>query len=211
MLEPMPRQLQEGGGNTLRVAGALFIISFVLAVLYLGRMVLEPLAIAVLLAFVLTPLIRRLRAWHFGRVVSVIAVVGLALGIIGAFVFIMETEITHFAREIPNYQQNLREKIASLNRAFASSGTLKRATSTLNSLASDLKDQRGGTASGAPAGEGTPVPVQVQTQPCMGTLLSRSMSSRCSPYSNVSMTRGEPAVGRDMRATTLYSVKSARN
>jgi predicted PurR-regulated permease PerM len=137
--------------------------------LYLGRMVLEPLAIAVLLAFVLAPPIRQLRRWHFGRVTSVIVVVVFALGVIGALGFVMETEITRFAGEIPQYQSNLREKIASLNKALVSSGTLKRASATLNNLAEELKVvQPKSPGEAAPEGArnaqtAVPVPVEIQT------------------------------------------------
>jgi predicted PurR-regulated permease PerM len=168
MTEPMPRHLPAGGGDTLRVAGALIIVSFVLGVLYLGRAVIEPLAMAMLLSLVLAPPIRRLRNMNFGRTASVITVVVLALCIIGALGFVMETQVTRLAEEIPQYQKNLRAKITSLNKALVSSGTLKRASSTLDSLASELKTEGGGAA-GGPGAEaqpraeaGRPIPVEVQ-------------------------------------------------
>jgi predicted PurR-regulated permease PerM len=149
-----------------RVASGLIVVSFVLAVLYLGRLVLEPLAIAVLLAFVLTPPIRRLRRWHVGKVTSVILVVAFALAIIAALGFLMEAQVTHLATEIPKYQENLREKIASLNKALSSSGTLNRASSTLDSLASELGNKEGSakaTEAGKPTGNpATPIPVEVR-------------------------------------------------
>ena len=138
MPESTSRQQPAQEGSIVRVASAVIIVSFVLTLLYLGRVVLEPLAIAVLLAFVLTPPIRRLRALFLGRVTSVIAVVGLALAILVALAFVMETQLSHLAGEIPKYQQNLREKISSLNKALVSSGTLQQASSTLDSLASEL-------------------------------------------------------------------------
>ena len=79
MPELTSRQQPAKEASIVRVACGLIIVSFVLAVLYLGRVVLEPLAIAVLLSFVLSPLIRRLRGLFLGRVTSVIAVVVIAL------------------------------------------------------------------------------------------------------------------------------------
>ena len=161
-----PRQQSAQDGSIVRVACGLIIVSFVLTVLYLGRVVLEPLAIAVLLAFVLTPPIRRLRGLFLGRVTSVIAVVVLALGIIGVLGFVMETQVAHLAGEIPKYQHNLQEKITSFNKALISSGTLKQASSTLDSLASEL-GSKGGSSQGQ-AGKGqasqqpAPIPVEVQ-------------------------------------------------
>jgi predicted PurR-regulated permease PerM len=138
-----------------------------LAFLYLGRVVLEPLAIAVLLAFVLAPLIRLLRhRLHIGRAISVVLVVAFALSIIGAFGFMMESEISRLAGEIPQYQSNLRQKIASFHSLLVPSGALRRASNALNSLAEELKERKdsgaGLAAEGAP-GARTPIPVTVQS------------------------------------------------
>ncbi|MGA9547412.1 MAG: AI-2E family transporter [Rhodomicrobium sp.] len=167
MPESTSRQQPAQEGSIVRVASAVIIVSFVLTLLYLGRVVLEPLAIAVLLAFVLTPPIRRLRSLFLGRVTSVIAVVGFALAILVALGFVMETQISHLAGEIPKYQQNIREKISSLNKALVSSGTLQQASSTLDSLASELGGK--GPTSSSPQGQAgkanqqpAPIPVEVQ-------------------------------------------------
>jgi predicted PurR-regulated permease PerM len=171
----------------VRVASGLFVLSFVLGILYLGRQVLEPLAIAVLLAFVLTPPIRRLRRWNVGRAASVILVVALAVGIIGALGFVMETQVSHLAGEVPKYQENLRAKIASLNRALVPSGTLSRASSTLDSLASELNNKDGapnGTAPRAlaPDKQATPIPVEVRkSQPATLDYIQELLSPLIEP------------------------------
>lgn len=151
----------EGAGATVRMAASLIIVSFVFGVLYLGRTVLEPLAIAVLLAFVLTPPIRRLRRLHVGRAASVIAVVALALGLIVGLGFVMETQVARLAGEIPKYQANLQGKIVSFNKALVSSGTLKQASSTLDSLAAELG---GGKSNQRTEGNQSPAPVPVEVQ-----------------------------------------------
>lgn len=166
MPESTSRQQPAQEGSVVRAASAVIIVSFVLTVLYLGRVVLEPLAIAVLLAFVLTPPIRRLRGLFLGRVTSVIAVVGFALAILVALGFVMETQISRLAGEIPKYQQNLREKISSLNKALVSSGTLQQASSTLDSLASELGGKGPNSSPQGQAGKANqqpaPIPVEVQ-------------------------------------------------
>ncbi len=167
MPELTSRQQPARESSIVSVACGLIIVSFVLAVLYLGRVVLEPLAIAVLLSFVLTPPIRRLRGLFFGRVTSVIAVVVLALAILGVLGFVMEMQVSHLAGEIPKYQHNIREKIASLNKALVSSGTLEQASSTLDSLGSELGSKG---ASSSPQGQpgnakgNQPAPIQVEVQ-----------------------------------------------
>ena len=153
MPELTSRQQPAQEPTIVRVACSLVIVSFVLAVLYLGRVVLEPLALAVLLSFVLSPPIRRLRGLFLGRVTSVIAVVAFALVILAGLGFVMEMQVSRLAGEIPKYQQNIREKVASFNKALVSSGTLEQASSTLDSLASEL-----GTKSPIQPNKASPAP-----------------------------------------------------
>jgi predicted PurR-regulated permease PerM len=164
-MQQLRSPVPETGGTTLRVAGALIIVSFVLATLYLARVILEPLAIAILLAFVLTPPLRRLRSWHVGRITSVIAVVIMALALIVAIGFVIETQITQLASQLPNYQRNLSEKVASINETLVSSGTLKQASSTLNSLAAELRGREANAAASLPANAPgrAPIPVELHS------------------------------------------------
>ena len=158
-------RVKSAEGAAVRTASAIIILSFMIAVLYLGRTVLEPLALAVLLAFVMMPPIRRLRRWGVGKVTSVIAVVIFALAFIGAFGVLMETEMTRLAGEIPRYQGNLRQKVDSVNNALVPTGALKRASATLNDLAAELKGKspKSGSDQSELGGGRTPVPVEVQT------------------------------------------------
>jgi predicted PurR-regulated permease PerM len=58
------------------------------AALYFGREVLVPIALALLLSFVLAPLVRRLQSWRFPRIIAVSIVAIFAFAIIfglGAF------------------------------------------------------------------------------------------------------------------------------
>ncbi len=59
-------------------------IVVVIAGLYFGRQVLIPLALAVVLAFLLTPLVALLEKGHFGRVPSVLAALVLSFAILTA-------------------------------------------------------------------------------------------------------------------------------
>src|SRR6201989_2980771 len=65
----------------------------VVAALYLGRTVLIPITLAVLLSFLLAPIVNLLRRIHFGRVLSVLVAVVLALGIILALGTLIGTPI----------------------------------------------------------------------------------------------------------------------
>jgi predicted PurR-regulated permease PerM len=82
----------------------------VVAGLYLGRTVLIPITLSVLLSFLLAPLVNLLRRIHLGRVPSVLVAVVLALSIIVAAGGLIGTQIADLAQEAPGYAQTIRSK-----------------------------------------------------------------------------------------------------
>ena len=83
----------------------------VVAGLYLGRTVLIPITLAVLLSFLLAPIVNLLRRIHFGRVLSVLVAVMLALGVIVALGGLIGTQLAELAQEVPKYASTIREKV----------------------------------------------------------------------------------------------------
>jgi hypothetical protein len=66
-------------GSTLT---AILVVGGIVAALYFGREVLVPIALALLLSFVLAPLVRRLQSWRFPRIIAVAIVAIFAFAII---------------------------------------------------------------------------------------------------------------------------------
>jgi predicted PurR-regulated permease PerM len=83
----------------------------VVAGLYLGRTVLIPITLAVLLSFLLAPIVNLLRRIHFGRVLSVLVAVMLALGVIVALGGLIGTQLAELAQDVPKYASTIREKV----------------------------------------------------------------------------------------------------
>jgi predicted PurR-regulated permease PerM len=63
----------------VRGLAAAVVAAIIIGTLYFGREVFVPIALAILLSFVLAPLVRLLQRWHIPRGLSVISVVLLAL------------------------------------------------------------------------------------------------------------------------------------
>src|SRR5687767_9291231 len=119
----------------------------VVATLYLAREVLVPIALAVLLSFVLAPLVRLLRRWYLPRSVAVIFSVLVAFSVILSLGALMASQVNQLATDLPQYQSTLREKIQSLRGAATGTGTLERASDVLQELGKELdKPQRGSPA-----------------------------------------------------------------
>jgi predicted PurR-regulated permease PerM len=93
----------------------------VVAILYLGRDVFLPLAIAFLLTFALAPIVSALRKRSIPKVPAVVVTVTLAFVAIGLFSFVVATQVSTLAQNIPTYQSNILEKVRALREVGASS------------------------------------------------------------------------------------------
>ena len=150
--------------NLSVIAGAAKLIVFigVVAILYFGRPVFVPLAVAILLAFILAPLVRVLRGWRFGRISSIITVVLLAFLTIFGLGMLLGEQVTHLAAGLPKYQDTLTKKIDALRGATAGRGTLGEASKVLRNLNRELKNEPEPEAGATAEQPMAPIPVEIQ-------------------------------------------------
>ena len=73
-----------------------------------------PIALAVLLSFVLAPVVGRLESWRVPRAAAVIGVAAFAFLAIFALGGVIATQVAQLAGELPRYEANMRSKIQSL-------------------------------------------------------------------------------------------------
>jgi predicted PurR-regulated permease PerM len=159
-----------GGFGAVEILVAVAIV----AALYFGREVLMPVALAVLMSFVLAPLVRQLQRWYLPRIAAVFLVVLFAFSIVFALGGLMIAQVNQVAENLPSYQSTLRDKIQSLRGAATGSGTLEQASQVLQNLGKELelrKEETRPAIPGAPnvAGQEKPIPVEVR-QPEPGAL-----------------------------------------
>ena len=110
----------------------------IVATLYFGREIFVPVALAILLSFVLAPVVNLLQRIRIPRAVAVVTVVALAFAAIFGLGGLMATQLTQLAGDLPRYQSTMREKIQSFRGATAGSGTLERAADMLQDLSKEL-------------------------------------------------------------------------
>jgi predicted PurR-regulated permease PerM len=140
--------------SLIAAAAKLLIFIGLVAILYFGRPVFVPLAVAILLAFILAPLVRALHRWHLGHIPSIVIVVLTAFLVMLGLGMILAQQVTHLAAALPQYQDTLSKKIDGLRGMMAGSGTLGRASEVLHNLMTDrqeIAEQRT-----------VPVPVEIQ-------------------------------------------------
>src|SRR5215211_6593382 len=91
-------------------------VAVVVAALYFAREVCIPLALGILLSFLLAPLALRLRHWGLGRIGSVIAAVSLAFGIVAFLGWLTVAQLYDLAAKLPQYESNIDTKIQALGK-----------------------------------------------------------------------------------------------
>jgi predicted PurR-regulated permease PerM len=163
--------------------------------LYFGREIIIPIALAILLSFVLAPVVGLLQRIRVPRGLAVVSVVILAFALIFALGSLLASQLTQLAGDLPRYQSTISDKIQSFRDTTAGRGTLERASGMLKDLSKELDKPK---EAASPLGAGTsltpktsapltPVPVEVR-QPDPGAL--ESLQSLISPLLHPLATTG---------------------
>lgn len=131
----------------------------VIAGLYLGRQVLIPFALAVVLAFLLSPVVDALQKCRLGRVPAVLVVLLLAFTVVGSVGWIVTGQLMDIVEQFPNYRSNIHEKIQSLR--IPEGSRLKSASNTVSELSAELSDASESAADKKAGKPRRPIAVQV--------------------------------------------------
>ena len=107
-----------------------------IGVLYWAQAVLVPIALAVLLTFVLTPPVSWLERW-LGRVPAVLAAVTLVFIVLGLAGWGLARQMDHLADDLPTYRVNILAKIADV-RGAGKGGSVERLQETIEGIKTDL-------------------------------------------------------------------------
>ncbi|UFW44977.1 AI-2E family transporter [Bradyrhizobium sp. WSM471] len=166
--------------------------AIIVMVLYYGREIIIPIALAVLLSFVLAPLVRLVQRLRIPRSLAVVSVVVIAFAFIFAMGSLLATQLAQLAGDLPRYQSTISEKIQSFRETTAGRGTLERASSMLKDLSKELDKPKEaanslGTIAAPKAASPKPVPVEV-LQPDPGAL--ESLQTLISPLLHPLATTG---------------------
>ena len=89
-------------------------ICVVIAALYFGRVFLIPVALAILLAFVFSPLVHQLERLSLPRVLATILVVTIAVGAVGFVGYLVYHQAITLITDLPNYRTQLAQKIGGI-------------------------------------------------------------------------------------------------
>lgn len=137
---------------------------FVITILFVGREVLMPLALAALITFLLSPLVARLERW-IGRIAAVLLVIIVLFSAIGGAGWLLARQVIDLAAKLPDYQSNIETKLRSIRLPIG--GVMKRATESIEHIQKELPTQPAADAS-----EAEPTAANAWPPPVVGNLES---------------------------------------
>ena len=149
------------------------VVAVLVASFYFAREILVPIALAVLLSFVLVPLVKLLQRVRIPRPFAVLLAVGAALAVAISLGTMVMLQVNQLISDLPRYQTTLGQKVHSLRDTLGPSGVLKGASNVLKDLGQELEtnnSEKPPVVSHSLAqrdGATTPIPVEVH-QPVPG-------------------------------------------
>jgi predicted PurR-regulated permease PerM len=143
----------------------------IIACLYWAKVVLIPVALAILVTFLLNPVVNMLQHRWLPHTPAVLLVVALVFSAVSGLGWMLMRQLTILAYELPHYQENLKQKISDFH-ALGKGGLIERVQTTIQEITGELQQLKPPTLPEMqPPGESTvppngdpekPVPVVVQ-------------------------------------------------
>ena len=176
---PRPAEVVAADTPSLRTLAGLATGVVVVAALYLGRDVLVPIMLAVLLSFVLAPLAGLLHRIGLPRVPATLLAVLVAMGVIVGLGTVIGGQVAGLAGNAPRYAETVQDKLEG-----ARSSTLGRLPGLIGGFTARL-EHAGERAAPAPAeraaDDPAPIPVTVQEESSPFEVAARVLEPILSP------------------------------
>ena len=116
---------------------AILLTAFVVTILYVGRQLLIPLALAAMLTFLLAPLVGYIERW-IGRIAAVLIVVGMLFGVFGGAGWLLTRQLIDLAARLPDYQTNIDNRLKAIR--LPTGGTFGRLSHSVSELQKQSPD-----------------------------------------------------------------------
>lgn len=158
-------------------------LALTVAALYFAQKFLIPLFLAVLLSFVLAPLVMYVQRTGLRRTPAVLVVVVLTFIVLTGITWIVTLQLEALAKEIPNHKATIVQKISSLQ---GSEGSVF--TSFVNFVKEISAEVQGGNPTESPSNQGAEtIPVVVKAEP---TVFSGPLAGMAAPVLEILASAG---------------------
>ncbi len=123
-----------------RITGrTILILIGVAVVLRVGQDIFVPLALSLLLAFTLAPIVSFLRKRSVPKIAAVLLAVVSAFCAIALFSVVVATQVTNLAENIPTYQRNIVAKVHALAQAGSGNGVLDHLSRAVERVGAEIQ------------------------------------------------------------------------
>jgi predicted PurR-regulated permease PerM/methylmalonyl-CoA mutase cobalamin-binding subunit len=133
-------------------------VAIAIAVLYFARELLIPFAFALLFAFLLGPIVKRLEGWHIPRIPSAILVLAVASALVAIVGWVVVGQFIQIAESLPRYRDNISRKVVALQGGSKEFSDL---ISSLEDMEKQMLAPAGNEAANSAAAGQAPMPVRV--------------------------------------------------
>ena len=152
------------------------VVAATIAGLYFGAEIFVPIALAILLSFVLAPAVRVLHKLGLGRTLPVVVAVLLTMLVMAGLGGLIAAQVRDLSNDLPRYESIMMQKLEAL-RGLSDRGDLQTIEQAVSRFGSALRRQQTGESSGAQIVSGAssavplppPMPVQIVT-PALGPI-----------------------------------------
>ncbi|TPN76736.1 AI-2E family transporter [Mesorhizobium sp. CU2] len=157
------------------------------AALYFGREVFLPIAVALLLTFAIAPVVSWLKRLGIPRLAAVIASVAGAFAALSLFSFVVATQVSDLAQNIPVYQINILTKVRALKENGLGGGIISRLSGVIERVGQEIDRQEPQLPSAAQAPKRDPIPVEVVSHEKPLEVLQNLVGPLISPLSSAGL------------------------
>lgn len=160
--------LRSANSNASSKSSIFIAVAATIAMLYFGRQIFIPLALALVFSFLLTPFVVLLERIHLGRVPAVLVVLALCFGLTAGLSWAVAGELLEITGHLRDYKENVEETIRSLH--APEGGPVEQATAAIRELNKELATASSQIDGHAPNETNRqhpshPIPVQVTAPP----------------------------------------------
>jgi predicted PurR-regulated permease PerM len=172
--------------SSLRGDAGAIVLFGTIAALYFAREILVPFAFALILTFLLTPVVALLQRLRAGRVVSVLITILLSIAVLGGVGWIIANQLVDVANQLPLYRQNIHAKIEAFH--IPVKGQLGQAAESVQEVVRELAGPAAASPASVPQGRNrnqpnappaptSPVPVRMVQTPTSGWAQLRNLGT----------------------------------
>ena len=115
----------------------IWMTAFVVTILYVGRQLLIPLALAAMLTFLLAPLVGYIERW-IGRIAAVLIVVAMLFSVVGGAGWLLTRQLIDLAAKLPDYQTNIDNRLHAIR--LPTGGAFGRFSHSVSELQKQMPD-----------------------------------------------------------------------